>query len=91
MSALVETMAYAGEVPWHGLGTKVPNDISTNDMLQQSGLDWSVEKQPTFTVNQVPTGSFALVRNTDNKVKTGTLFKTKRHLISLQNMLSLVI
>ena len=68
MSALVETMAYAGEVPWHGLGTKVPNDISTNDMLQQSGLDWSVEKQPTFTVNQVPTGSFALVRNTDNKV-----------------------
>ena len=68
MSALVETMAYAGEVPWHGLGTKVPHDISTDEMLKQSGLNWSVEKQPTFTINQVPTGSFALVRNTDNKV-----------------------
>ena len=32
MSALVETIAYAGEVPWHGLGTKVPHDISTNEM-----------------------------------------------------------
>ena len=47
MSALVETMAYAGEVPWHGLGTKVPHDLSTDDMLKQSGLDWSVEKLPT--------------------------------------------
>ena len=48
MSALVETMAYAGEVPWHGLGTKVPHDLSTDEMLKQSGLDWSVEKVPTL-------------------------------------------
>ena len=45
MSALVETMAYAGEVPWHGLGTKVPHDLSTDEMLKQSGLDWYVEKE----------------------------------------------
>ena len=28
MSHNVETMAYAGETPWHGLGTKVSNDLS---------------------------------------------------------------
>ena len=77
MSALVETMAYAGEVPWHGLGTKVPHDLSTDDMLKQSGLDWSVEKVPTLVYLPIspdksggyqPTGSFALIRSSDNKV-----------------------
>ena len=71
MVAAVETMAYAGEVPWHGLGTKVPHDLSTDDMLKQSGLDWSVEKLPTYVnapSGQQKTGSFALVRSSDNKV-----------------------
>jgi len=34
MSHLVEQMAYAGEVPWHGLGKKVPNDLSAEQMLK---------------------------------------------------------
>ena len=71
MSALVETMAYAGEVPWHGLGTKVPHDLSTDEMLKKSGLDWYVEKLPTYVnapSGQQKTGSFALVRSSDNKV-----------------------
>ena len=46
MVAAVETMAYAGEVPWHGLGTKVSNDISIDDMLRESGLNWNVELVP---------------------------------------------
>ena len=28
MAHQVETMAYAGEVPWHGLGVKVDNNMS---------------------------------------------------------------
>ena len=32
MSHLVETMAYAGEVPWHGLGKQVSDNMSPSDM-----------------------------------------------------------
>ena len=70
---MVETMAYAGEVPWHGLGVRVPADLSTDQMLQKAGLDWSVEKRVmSFTGSdgssiEVPNKS-ALVRSTDDKV-----------------------
>lgn len=48
MTAAVETMAYAGALPWHGLGTKVSNDLSVDEMLEAAGLDWEVLKVPTF-------------------------------------------
>jgi phage/plasmid-like protein (TIGR03299 family) len=71
MVAAVETMAYAGEVPWHGLGTKVPNDLSTDDFLKEAQLDWQVQKIPSFVnLSGEPkrTGSFSLVRSSDNKI-----------------------
>ena len=48
MAHMVETMAYAGELPWHGLGTKVSNDISVDEMMVEAGLDWNVVKVPAF-------------------------------------------
>ena len=48
MAHMVETMAYAGELPWHGLGVKVKDDISVDDMLVEAGLDWRVAKIPSF-------------------------------------------
>lgn len=48
MSHMVETMCYAGQVPWHGLGTKVSNDLTVIQMLEAAGLDWGVKKVPTF-------------------------------------------
>ena len=32
-------MAYAGEVPWHGLGTAVSNDLTPNQIMVKAGLD----------------------------------------------------
>jgi phage/plasmid-like protein (TIGR03299 family) len=64
-------MAYAGDVPWHGLGTKVPDDLTPNQMLEAAGLDWSVEKVPAYANiagKNVPIGQSALVRSMDNKV-----------------------
>ena len=64
-------MAYAGEVPWHGLGTKVPADLTPDQMLEAAGLDWKVYKVPAYAeVNgqKVSVGKSALVRDRDHKV-----------------------
>jgi phage/plasmid-like protein (TIGR03299 family) len=66
-------MAYVGETPWHGLGTKLPQGVSPEQMMKASGLDWEVEKRPNFinTKNGTKrTGTFSLVRATDEKVLT---------------------
>lgn len=46
MPANVETMAYVGEVPWHGQGRRVPPDVTAKEMIRAAGLDWDVEKRP---------------------------------------------
>lgn len=46
MPANVQTMAYYGEVPWHGLGTPIPKGVMANDMIQAAGLDWKVDLRP---------------------------------------------
>jgi phage/plasmid-like protein (TIGR03299 family) len=71
MAHLVETMAYAGESPWHGLGVEVHNDLTPDQMLVKAGLDWTVDKMPSFVnINgeQIQTGQQALVRSSDNSI-----------------------
>ena len=41
-------MAYAGDVPWHGLGVKVSNDLTPQQMLEAAGLDWTVDPVELF-------------------------------------------
>tara|TARA_R100000900_G_scaffold146037_1_gene133908 strand:+ start:742 stop:1728 length:987 start_codon:yes stop_codon:yes gene_type:complete len=48
MSHMVDTMAYAGETPWHGLGTKVKENLTPLEMLKEAGLDWTVERKPAY-------------------------------------------
>lgn len=71
MAHLVETMAFAGEVPWHGLGTPVPADLSPEQFLVKAGLDWEVKKVPAFAeINGERTnvGWSALTRSSDNSI-----------------------
>ena len=44
MAHNVETMAYAGEVPWHGLGVPVSNDLTPVQMMEKAGLNWTVDQ-----------------------------------------------
>ena len=64
-------MAYAGDVPWHGLGTRVPADLTPEQMLDAAGLNWEVNKVPAYAKvagKNVNVGWSALVRSTDNKI-----------------------
>ena len=73
MSHLVETMAYAGAVPWHGLGVEVGNDLSVYEMLEAAGLNWKVKKIPTFyEVQELGETNFAGFRmNKTKRFATG--------------------
>lgn len=71
MAHMIETMAYAGETPWHGLGVQVPSDLSPAQMLEKAGLDWTVQKIPAFANidgAQTNVGWSALVRSSDSEM-----------------------
>ena len=73
MAHQVETMAYAGEVPWHGLGVSVSNDLTPVQMMEKAGVDWTVQECESFVDfngERIPTGQKALVRSTDGRVLT---------------------
>jgi phage/plasmid-like protein (TIGR03299 family) len=77
MSHLVETMAYANAVPWHGLGNNVDADSTIEEWQNQAGLNWSVSKRPVHFAGECVPGAnngihtfkdkFVLVRDTDSR------------------------
>ena len=73
MAHMVETMAFRGETPWHGLGFPLPAEVDTDGMLVAAGLNWNVTREPVYHIDgegrivDVP-GTFALVRSDNGKV-----------------------
>ena len=64
-------MAYAGQKPWHNLGTEVPADLTPDQMLEAAGLNWEVEKIKAYAKvggKNIDVGRSALVRKMDNKI-----------------------
>lgn len=80
MVAAVESMAYAGTVPWHGLGNPINDNLTPAEMVVAAGLDWRVDKVPLGVMafdeaakaykytGQVVPEKYALRRNTDGKI-----------------------
>jgi phage/plasmid-like protein (TIGR03299 family) len=62
MPANVETLAYAGERPWHGVGTLLPDAVDKPTMLAAAGLDWSVGLEPLY-VERAAIEGFTMVNN----------------------------
>lgn len=65
------SMAYTGDVPWHGLGKAVSSDLTPEQMLDEASLNWTVEKVKAYAkVNgkNIDVGRSALVRNSDHKI-----------------------
>lgn len=72
MSHEMETMAYLGETPWHGLGHKLEKEATVDEMTVAAGLDWAVSKVPTYALVNKEfkeiEGRKAIVRETDGKI-----------------------
>ena len=65
MSHEIDTMAWTGATPWHGLGREVSNDLTPEQMMRAAGVDWSVKELETFAElngQRIPTGQKALIR-----------------------------
>lgn len=67
MAALVETMMYVRETPWHGLGTKVDEAPTSADALRLAQLDWTVDQHPVFADGNEVAGYKANVRSSDGR------------------------
>lgn len=78
MAHEVETMAYAGATPWHGLGEKVADNLTPEQMVKAAGIDWKVQKAPMVASFASPDGGkprminvegfSSLIRDSDGKV-----------------------
>jgi phage/plasmid-like protein (TIGR03299 family) len=83
MSDEVETMAYAGQTPWHGRGVKLEVPVVlVEEALKAGGLDWTVHTEPVYLAQKlvvpdeggrevlgrkVP-NRFAVLRDTDQAI-----------------------
>lgn len=57
MAHFVDTMAYVGKIPWHGLGTYLGDQNVTADVMRKAaGLDFEVSKLPAFV--RKPDGTY---------------------------------
>lgn len=82
MPDAVETMAYHGETPWHGLGNKLKARASVETMKVESGLDWDVGLAPVqfeaYRRGLIDAkGYFVLYRKKDGRVYdiVGSVYK----------------
>ena len=91
MAHEVETMAWAGNVPWHGLGVRVHSDLTPLQMQEAADLDWTVSKRPSYTLDAPEwsedvgmiqaENTYHIVRDSDNQI----LSHCGRDYIPIQN------
>ena len=62
-------MMYAGETPWHGLGTKLDEPATAEEAIEAAGLNYRVEMQPLVTEQGIPVPTRqAVIRSDTNDV-----------------------
>lgn len=68
MAALVESLFYVRETPWHGQGTRVEEAPSSEEAIRLAGLNWEVQQQPIYLADGTEIkGNYANVRSSDGK------------------------
>jgi len=93
----VETMAWAGAVPWHGLGVEVTDENSLTSgaaFMTAAGLDWDVAKCSIYYGNEHPflagqpvTNEYHLIRQSDgSQVSTRPVTDAFYHIVQNADM-----
>jgi len=60
MAHMIDTLAWHGETPWHGLGRQLPKLATVDEMIRFGGLDWQVVPRPLFQADEAGTGASVL-------------------------------
>lgn len=68
MAHLVESMAYVGQTPWHGLGHQLPAQQPIEVWAQQAGMDWEIRETPVRFITGAAGNLGAIESFPDNKV-----------------------
>jgi len=66
-------MMYAGEVPWHGLGTRLDEPATADKAMEAAGLDYQVQLQPLSTDEGIPIPKRKAVVRTDSNQVLGVV------------------
>ena len=68
MAHLVETMAYVGETPWHGLGNELSPKQPLEVWAKEAGLDWRIESSDVSYMSSNDKGHNLIMPFAENKV-----------------------
>ena len=68
MAHLVESMAYVGMKPWHGLGAQLTNSQPIEIWAQEAGLNWKIHEAPVHFFSSKEEGRENMHQFDGNKV-----------------------
>ena len=58
MAHLIETMAYRGQTPWHGLGEHLPEHQPLEVWAEAAGMNWQIQESPVhYSIENVHNAS----------------------------------
>jgi phage/plasmid-like protein (TIGR03299 family) len=65
--------AYAGESPWHGLGQRLPNVATKEDIMRAAGLEWTVLGEPLYLAGGAAVPGFVANVRSDTREVLGVV------------------
>lgn len=75
MAHLVETMAFTGQTPWHGLGNELTPNQPIEVWAQQAGMDWRIESSDVSYMAQNEKGQSIIMPFEEQRV----LYRSDTH------------
>ncbi|EXB30043.1 DUF932 domain-containing protein [Acinetobacter baumannii] len=75
MAHLVETMAFVGQTPWHGLGNQLSQNQPIEVWAQQAGMEWRIESSDVSYMAQNERGQSIIMPFEEQRV----LYRSDTH------------